>query len=265
MKKNNRINHIISKLRTNKRVIIVVGDSLLLLSIVFGVLFLSQRLWGDYETNYSRRFDIAKTDINKAILQNISTTDANLKEKSDNITKIQVKLTKEINTYCEVNPLIKWQSFIGNNSTKINECNKKRDNLSALLLDIGNLTVYLKSEQKLSAIIISANVNTNKNNKAEKWEKIEAFWRQAIADVSKLTDVKYFIITEKLAVSKLDGVADAWQQLSSANKAKNRQKFEESQVNLGNAYKGLSKISENSKVQVKNLISNINNSYKSAF
>lgn len=263
--KKNKINRAISKLRTNKRTVMLVGIPLFVLAVVCGGVFLSQQLWSDYETNYKHDFDIAKEDINKVIFYNLSKTDAKLDEKIDNIAKAQTKLTKEIGAYCKVNPLIEWQSFIGQNSSKIVKCNKRKDNLSVLLSDIGNLTGYLNAEQKLSAAILSANVNTNKNNKVEKWDKIETFWRQAIIDISKLTDVKNFIVTEKIAVSKLDGVADAWQQLSSANKTKNRQKFEEAQVNLENAYKGLSKISESSKTQINKIITAINISYNVVF
>ena len=243
----------------------LLGIPLFVLAVVCGGVFLSQQLWSDYETNYKHDFDIAQEDINKVIFYNLSKTDAKLDEKIDNITKTQTKLTKNIGAYCKVDPLIKWQSFISQNSNKIAKCNKRKDNLSVLLLDVGNLTGYLNAEQKLSVAILSANVNTNKNNKVEKWNKIETFWRQAIVDVSKLTDVKDFIIIEKLAVSKLGGVADAWQQLSSANKTKNRQKFEEAQVNLENSYKGLSKVSENSKTQIKKIVTTINISYNVAF
>lgn len=259
---NNRIHKMISTLRGNKKITMSIGIPLLVLAVILGGLFLSQRLWSNYEASYKRNFDIAKTDINKVIFYNTSQTDTNLTKKLDIIIKTQARLLKGVDSYCEVNSLIKWQSIISQNSSKINDCNDRKERLNAFFKDLSKLTGYLSEEQKLATIILNANVKTNQNNQVDKWEKIEAYWRQAVVDASKLTSIEEFNITKKLADNRFDSVADAWQQLSSANKSKNKQKFQDAEANIEKAYKGLADISEKSQAQVKKLTLNVNRSYK---
>ncbi|HZJ34908.1 MAG TPA: hypothetical protein VFD55_02790 [Candidatus Angelobacter sp.] len=256
---------IISKIRIRKRATIILSVSLLLISIAIGAYFLSQQIWGDYETGYNRHFDNAKTDIDSVILQTSTESEANSMDKLNSIAQIHTKLTGEVTAYCEVNSLIKWQSFVKQYSDKINDCERKKELLNQLLIYLGETVGYLKAEQELTAIILRANTETNQNNQVDKWSEIEAFWRQAIVDTSKLTDTDQFNSTKTIVISNLTKVADAWQELSSANQAENRQQFEEAHSNLDLAYDSLAEISDNSDVEVKKLISDLNNSYEAAF
>lgn len=246
---------IISKLRAHRRATIIVFFSLFFLAISVGCYFLSQRIWKDYEIGYNQRFDSAKTDIDKAILQTPA-------DKLNNITQTQTKLSEEIKTYCEVNSLIKWQSIISQFADKMSGCEQKKERFSGFLVELGELTGYLKAEQELATIISVAKTKTEENNQADKWAEIEAFWRQAVTETSKLTDIDQFKAIKILAGSNLTKVADAWQQLSSANLTENRQQFEEAQTNLDQAYNSIVEISDSSKAQVKNLVKDANNSYE---
>jgi len=243
----------------------ILSASLLLISIVIGVYFLSQQIWSDYEAGYNRHFESAKTDIDGVILQNLTGSKANSTDKLNSIAQIQTKLIGEMTAYCEVNSLIKWQSFVKQYSDKINDCERKKELLNQLLIYLGETIGYLKAEQELAAIILRANTGTNQNNQADKWSEIEAFWRQAVTDTSKLTDTDKFNPTKTIAINNLTKVADVWQQLSSANQAKNRQQFEEASSNLDLAYTSLTEISDSSTAEIKKLISDLNNSYETAF
>jgi len=246
---------IILKLRAHRRATIIVFFSLLFLAISVGCYFLSQRIWNDYEIGYNQRFDSAKTDIDKAILQ--TSTD-----KLNNITQTQTKLSEETKTYCEVNSLIKWQSIISQYSDKIKNCEQKKERFSGFLVELGELTGYLKTEQELATIISVAKTKTDENNQADKWAVIEAFWRQAVTETSKLTDTDQFKAIKTLAGSNLTKMADAWQQLSSANLAENRQQFEEAHSNLDKTYPLLTEISTSNGLQAKSLITDVNSSYE---
>lgn len=243
----------------------ILSASLLFIAIAIGIYFLSQQIWSDYEIGYNRHFESAKTDIDSVILQTSTEPKANSTDKLNSIAQIHTKLTGDITAYCEVNSLIKWQSFIKQYSDKINDCERKKELLNQLLIYLGETIGYLKTEQELTAIILRANTETNQNNQADKWSEIEAFWRQAVVDTSKLTDTEKFNPTKTIAISNLTKVADVWQQLSSANQAENRQQFEEARSNLDLAYDSLAEISNSNSVKAKKLISDLNNSYEAAF
>ena len=260
-----RLRKIISKLRVHKRATIIVLASLLFLAIAVSGLLLSERAWSDYETSYNGHFDSAKTDIDKAISQTLSKTSTNLTDKLNNIIQIQAKLTADAKIYCETSSLIGWQSFIGKYSDKIKNCQQQKENLGRLLVSLDEITGYLKAEQQLAAIISVAGTKTDQNNQADKWNKIEAFWRQATTDASKLPDTNQFKPVKTLAVNGLTKVADTWKQLSSANDAKNRQQFEEAHSNLNLAYTSLVAISDSSKAETVKLVASLNDNYGKAF
>lgn len=255
---NIRIHRILSKWCTCKRLTIIIMALLFLIITTVGGLLLSQRVWSDYDTNYNQRFNSAKTDINQAI----SESNTNSKNKLNDIALIQTDLTRRIKTYCEITPLIKWQKFIEQYSDKINDCTQKKERLVQLLVDIGNMTTYLKSEQQLAAIISDANNKTGQNNQPDKWKNIEAFWRKAVTDTSKLAAIDQFKVVKTLAINNLTKIANAWQQLSSANDAKNRQQFTDARSSLGQTYTLLPEIATSSKTQVEKIISDLNRDYQ---
>lgn len=246
---------IIPKLRAHGRATIIVFFSLLFVAISVGCYFFSQRIWNDYEISYNKRFDSAKKDIDKAILQIPA-------DKLNNIVQVQTKLSEEAKTYCEVNSLIKWQSIISQFADKMSDCERKKERLNGFLVELGELTGYLKAEQELATIISVAKTKTDENNQADKWADIEAFWRQAVTDVSKLPDTDQFKAIKTLAGINLAKVADAWQKLVSANLAHSRQQYEEAHINLNQTYPLLVEISTSSESQAKSLITDVNSSYE---
>lgn len=253
--KNLKNHQIILKLRTHNRVIIISLFLLFFLVMAIGGCFLSQKIWNNYEISYSQSFNRVKTDIDNAILPKSA-------DKLNRIIKFQASLAEDVKTYCVVSPLVKWQSIIGWFGDKVKACDQKKERVSDFLTDLGELAVYLKAEQQLSGIIALAKTKTDENNQADKWVMIEAIWRQAVIDVSKIPDTNQFKTIKKLAGINLAKLADAWQKLSSTNLAENRQEFEEAHTNLNQSYSLLAEISASSTLQAKSLIADVNNSYK---
>ncbi len=223
------------------------------LIIFVGIYLLSQRFWNDYEVSYNQRFDSAKEYINNAILS--TSTDTN--NKLNNIIKTQSDLAEAAKTYCETSPLIKWQNY-----SKIRDCEEKKEQFSRFLVYLSDLVNYLSAERELSTIITLAKTKTNENNQVDKWVEIEAFWRQASVNVAKLPDMDQFKAIKTLAINNLGKIADAWQALSGANLAKNRQQFEEAHINLDQTYSLLTEISISSKSQIKSLVNDVDINYK---
>lgn len=123
----------------------------------------------------------------------------------------------------------------------------------------GDFTLVLSEASQLPSF--SSVCSVDWSCQADKWNRIEAYWRQAAADISGLADVYQFSATKVVAASSLNNIADSWQRLSSANDAKDRYKFEAERIDLGKAYAGLVVISDTSKAQVDKLIVEFNNSY----
>lgn len=260
-----KFRRIMSKLRTHKRLTIIAAALILTVFVVVGVFLWSQKSWSDYATSNSHNFSSLKADIDETILKPLTNMATSQTDKLNSITKVKISLTERIKPYCEVNPLIKWQSFISQYSDKINNCQRQKERLGRLLGEIGNVVGYLKSEQALAAIMSSVNEKTNQDSQADKWNLIEAFWRQAVTDVSKLPDTKQFSAIKLLASDKISKVADAWQQISTVNGTKDRQQFGVAHSNLDTTYAALTEISDSSKAQIEKLIASLNTNYKEAF
>lgn len=210
-----------SKLRAHKLVTIIVF-ALLIIILVTGGLLLSQRAWINYEANYSKTINNAKADIDNVIANTLSDRNVSSANKINGLLQLQTKLTKDAETYCKVDNMIGWQSFIKQLSDKMGICQQRKQNVDQLLDKIGNMAAYLKAEQSLSTIISKVIVKTDQNNQADKWNKIEAYWRQAVVDISGLADTYLFSTTKAVATSSLSGIADSWQRLSNANDVKDR-------------------------------------------
>lgn len=251
-----------SKLRARKLVTTLVFALLLITILVAGGLLLSQRAWINYEANYSKTINNAKADIDNVIANTLSDKNVSSANKINDLLQLQTKLTKDAETYCKVDNMIGWQSFIKQLSDKMGICQQRKKNVDQLSNKIGNMAAYLKAEQSLSAIISKVIVKTDQNNQADRWNKIEAYWRQAMVDASGLDDTYLFSVTKAVAISSLSGVADSWQRLSNANDVKDRQKFETERTDLGKSYTGLAAISNTSKEQMDKMIAEFNVSYE---
>ncbi len=248
----------------HKKVIIIVSSiTLFVIVVVVGVLF-SLQTWNQYSDGYHQHFSQAKTDIDSVILQTTKTK-TDMTGKLSRVIQIQNKIKSQVNSYCQVNPLVVWQRFITVYSDKIKNCETHKTNLDKVLHDLSNLTEFLSADNKLSAIISAANEKTVANNQSEKWNLIEPLWRQAIIDISKLPNTADLKLTKTISTDVTTKIAEAWQQLASSNTAKDRQKFEDARNNLNKAYISLATIADNSKSETDKLISNLSASYNTAF
>ena len=257
----NKYFKILSKFKKHKRFSMVILISMLFILITIGGFFWSQKVWSDYTALNDNYFETAKIDINNSINQISEESKVNSSEKLSLIIQTQSKLKDDINKFCRVSIIIKWQSFIDQYLDKINKCESKKDNLNNFLLKLRVITDYLTTEQELSKIISIANDNTNKNNLPDKWELIEPFWRQSSIDISKLPDIEPLNKTKELLIQKTNNIADAWQQLTVFNNTEDRQKFEEARINLEKVYASIIEIGNNSKLQMEKLTTELNISY----
>ena len=218
--------------------------------VVVGMLY-SQKTWDDYSHSYGVKFSTARVDLDKAVSKTLSKTTQ--VDKLNEISKVQTRLSTEAKSYCDINPLVKWQAVIKQYAKNMSDCAHQKDNLTKLLTSLGKITAYLKVDHELSDIISVANTKTSQNNQSDKWNTIEAFWRQASTDTSKLTSTGEFNTIKVLAVSKLSKIADDWKALSTANDSKNRQQFESAHSSLDQSYDALTEVSSASLVALKKL------------
>lgn len=230
------------------------------LLLILGGILLSQQAWSDYEDSHVNLFDATKLEIRDTLVYEMSEPSVSQEEKLEILTIMQRRLSADINTFCATNPLIGWQSFVDIFSEKIESCFSKRDLYKQLLYNNGRLVDYIKADHELAAIIAMANSSTDKNNKPESWKDIEPIWLEAISKVSAINGPEQFDSVKSLANGILKDLADAWQNLSESDLSKNRQKFQESHSNLGEAYQSLIKISDSSSKVIKDLTSSVEDS-----
>ena len=244
-------------LRISKKRLIILLILLIIIGLIFSVI-ISQQKWNDYSNTYSRQSNSSQSDIESVILQLSAQPDVSQKDKITQISQLQIKLSNQSKTYCDVDSLIKWQSFIEQNSKTISACLQQKSHVQQLLSASNNIISYLKADQDLSIIISTANSQTNTNNTPDKWNQIESFWRQASTNTTKLVDAYQFSDTKKSALSSIDSIADAWGSLSKANDSKNKQEFTDAETNLDKAYLTLTSISDVSTKQFDVIISELN-------
>lgn len=241
-----------TRLRIRKRAAIVLSVFSVLILVGLGVL-LSVRAWGDYETSYNTSFGSAKTAIDEALLPVSTKSPITPADKLDQLVQIQSIMKEGVKSYCTVSPVIKWQGFINQYAHKVSDCETKRDNFTEFLSKLTNVTAYFKAEQGLATIIQQADTKTSQNNQPDKWKDVEAFWRQAATEVSKLPETDQFKSVKSANITKIIAVADAWKGLSDANDAKISQQFTEARLNLGVVYDSLIEANPSSKASLDNL------------
>ena len=261
----NKFTRILIKFKNNKRFSVILLFVVLLVLIVAGLFFLSQKAWDDYTIKNDKYFENSKADIDSAMSQIPIESKLSLSDKLSIIVQVQSKLKADVDKFCDVNMMIKWQSFVEQYSDKIDKCASKKGDLNEYLLKLSVITDYLANEQELSKIISTANEATNQNNQIDKWGLVEPFWRQASSDTSKLADIEQFGEVKTLAIQKINNIGDAWLQLVNANNAKDRQKFQESQTNLTNTYASIVEIGNNSKLQVEKMTADLAINHEEVF
>lgn len=256
------LKQVTTKLRARKKVFVAMFASLLVLILVGLGILLSARAWHDYETSYNTSFGSAKVAIDSALLLTSAKPVLSSADRLGKIVQIQTVLKEGVKSYCNVNPVIKWQGFVKQSANKVSDCEKRKDNFTEFLSKLTDVTAYLKSEQDLAVIIKQANDKTGQNNQSDKWKNVEAFWHQAAAEVTKLPDTDQLKSVKSVNTAKITAIADAWKELSAANDAKNSQKFIEARSNLGVAYDSLIEASANSKDSFDKLSATLSDSYK---
>lgn len=249
-----QIHWIKSKLKLNKRRLILLSIVILITGIIIGGVLFSQQKWNDYSNTYSRQFSDSQSDIESALLHISEKADVSKADRINQFSQLQIKLSNESKKYCDVDSLIKWQSFIGRYSNEVSTCLQQKTHIEKLLGTFNKIVAYLKADKELADIISSADSQTNLNNQADKWNQIESFWRQASTSASKLTDVYQFKDTKTAAVSTINSIADAWASLSSANDSQNRQQYNDASTNLTAVYATVTTISDTSTKQLNVII-----------
>ena len=252
MKKIQKIIHRVkSKSKLNKRQLVFLSITLLIMIITVGAVLFSQQKWNEYSNTYNQQFNSVDSDIENALLQISSNSNAGQGNILSEISQLQIKLYNESEASCDVDRYIKWQSFIDSYSKEINACLQQKSHTLQILDMINKVIAYLKDDQELADIISNADSDTNKNNQPENWNQIEAVWRLASKNTSELVDASYrFDITKEAAVNSMNSVADAWSQLSKANDSKNRQQYIDATTNLSKAYETLNSISDTNTSQL---------------
>ena len=254
-----------SFIKSHKKATIIVAACLIVTAAVIYGLICSVYAWSNYDNNFKGHFNSAKADIDGVLLPNPTKNNISAADKLARISAVKDKLSADAKTYCKISALVKWQDFVGQNLNKIKECEARKALLNQLLGEMDGISAYLKDEQKLAAIISDANLKTNQNNQLDKWHLVEAFWRQAATDTSKLSKAGPFKDTNIIAVSALTKIADSWKSLSAANDSKNRQNFDQSKVDQVKACALLAGVSDKAKAGSEKLISDLTDSYSKAF
>ncbi len=265
MKKKTSINTYIGglfiKTRTHKRVVILVAVILVLVLCVLAA-YLSRISWGQFSNNYNNHLGSIKSEVDSVILQ--TTTKKTVVGSTDKLARIsqtQSKITNEIDSFCDITPLIKWQSFIHQYSDKLNDCDRKKVYLRQLSSDLGILITFVNAEQSLATIFNAANQNTAKYNQPDKWGLIEPFWRKAATDIKGLLDNTQFNQVKTLSSDSATKVAVAWKELALANNNKDRSKFEQAKSDMTSAYAKIATISSVATKEIDVLIANLGISY----
>lgn len=241
------------------RYLLTMSRAVPILLVIFGVYLLSASGWNDYKTGYDSLFKESKLLINDVLDDGSGGPD----DKLENIEKVNSRLGLDMQTFCEISPLIGWQSFLGNLSETVNECNAKKEKLKQLVSDIGSIGGYIADEKTMSEIIYNANVEAEKKNNAGELDKINDIWAEAADSVSRISDdSSQFQATGEYAYLALNKLADAWKKVSDANKAKNRQQFEKARTDLVKVYSVFDDVTEYSKDETIKLIDVLYASYE---
>lgn len=232
--------------------------------IVFCSYFLySLYEWGQYESRYKDWRASIKSQTDQAFA--LSSSDPKARAaKLAALKKISDRLATTRSTACQVNRLIEWQHILKSLEDRQDQCNQVAHSLDNFKKSLDQINSYLTEENALGSIF--AALPPAKDQLAEdEWQAYGTAWHSAAENATKLSTQGAFMQTRQVAVSTLQGIDAAWQEVLAAHAAKDKARYTKAEAALIQAYSSLESIKSTSEVQLDALVKSLQNFYKIAF
>lgn len=248
------------KLNNNRKLFIIGGVSIALL-LLGGYIAASSMAWSAFNQKTDETVGAIRTVADSAFKQ--KTPDVSSRDKK--IKAIEMVHTRILQyEQCNISGFYAWQeAIVASYKTSMQRCKAQAKQLHAFSDAVNNLIVYLKNERKLADILHHA-VASSALDEAEWGAEIQK-WVDIEKNVSQLSSVGTFSKSKEAALLRIKSIIAVWQELISANQAKDRKKYEAAAGRLGQSYTMLREVKDISEIQIGSLVKNLDDTYKQTF
>lgn len=247
-------------LRSRKYLIIT---GLVPVLIISGYMLWSKQVWEQYTPSYAQWQQDVKLNI-KTITTLPTTNSTEQDVLLKRLESVSHRITSEQSSICDITALVKWQQqFILKYGNAQIACHKRTADIVSFQKQLDVMIAYLKNDQELAKIAITVTPSAEISDDA--WENQVAGWSEAIDATKNLSVSATFEPTRQRAVERMSAVKVAWQEIIAAHQLKDKAKYIAAQDKLGVGYDGLNDIVVDSKKNLADLSSSLNNAYVRSF
>jgi hypothetical protein len=256
-----RLRQISSK---HRRFLAIIAAVILVVLLIGVYIFWSMNTWGSYKSSYEDWQKDFHTRVDRAITLPVATQP----ERASKMTALQdisntVGAGKQ--SLCTVSPVIEWQHVVGSLKEQEVACQEIIKNADELNGKLRAVTQFLKNEQVLAAILTTAAKDTEGKTTEASWAGQLTAWKTASEVVAGMASEVSFTPVKAAALEKIQSIESAWQELLTAHQAKDKSKYIEAQVRLGEAYNALPSVQTVGATQLAGLTSLLETEYREVF
>jgi len=181
----------------------------------------------------------------------------------ERLRAVTTEIEKSRARLCDVPGLISWQTAAESAKRTLRDCQKVARSGELLKLSLEKLGKYLESEAAVARILESPGLLTDTADE-KTWEATSNEWNGAAIAIKALKVDMVFKVTQAAALSAVNELDSAWQELLVAHKAQNKTQFTSAKGRVEKAYAGLVALNDTNDHEFQLLITEANTRYTAA-
>lgn len=246
-------------IRNRRPLAIVVAITISALVLIGAYVFLSGRIWSEYQTSYQAWGDESQAKAEEALAPQLA--------RSDKLSQLKI-LTASIDTKkdsrCDVIGFVSWQQFIDENKKKQEDCRKVASALGDFSQQVQHAIAYLEDDAELATILDDA-IDSSGKLSQKQWSEQVGTWGSVTQAITAMNVTADFAKVKEVAGKKVAAVESAWKNVVAADRARDEAKYIDAEKDLIQAYAGLKDVSEDSADRFKRVATKVQATYHQAF
>jgi hypothetical protein len=226
------------KILNNRKAIFMVGGTVLLLLGAGGYTWWSVAYWNSYNTRQQTLQQTTTRHVDTTIKLKAET-------KEQRVEKINALkgIVSELSAYdslCDINGSVSWQQIFGDVKQREAACKETQTQFLAFRHQLDLIVRYLEEEHQLSEVLAAA---PDGGEVAEgDFEKKLKGWKTIKTALNDVKDDAELASVKQKTQESVDSIINAWQDVITSHKAKDKQKYLQAVKSLATAHDTLNSI-----------------------
>ncbi len=233
MKGLNNTSRLSQAMTGRKKLIIFAGVTFVIIGSMAIYAWWSMAAWATFEKNYTTIQSDTISQISAAVALPVTTPEEKAKKRTA-LENVHTSIAGH-QAMCETSVLISWQSRSDMVKKYRDECSDVLKKLTSLDEHLVVITGYLRDEQALAALVVTASSGASDLGEAA-WAETAAKWHMLSVKTKELKVSKAFDEVLKRSITETARLDTCWQEVLAATAAKDRSRFQTAKDELSKAY-----------------------------